>query len=321
MICRRAFFFGLLGTALGACAAPVVRTPREEVDHFPIIDVHSHYVDTSRANFGYTREDLLRAMDTAGIKRMVVLGYGPEVPRFAQEQPDRFVASYVRVNFRTRQATGDIKDGTDPSEVERIGNEFEEALRSGVYRGLGEITTRARPIPGQATGGSSIAGANISPNSPLVRRLLGLAARYDVPITIHCDDYAAGEMVEAVRSHPKSRVIWAHTGSYLSPLIIREILQEHANLSFDLSAKNPSCCPLGYSTHPFLSFQHIDESWRQLFEAYPDRFLIGVDFFASSQLRAARETGEFYRSILTQLALATARKIAYENAARAYGLR
>jgi len=49
---------------------------------------------------------------------------------------------------------------------------------------------------------------------------------------------------------------------------------------FDLSAKNPVCCPGGYATHAFLRFNTLDETWQQLFEVHPDRFLAGVDFFA-----------------------------------------
>jgi hypothetical protein len=64
----------------------------------------------------------------------------------------------------------------------------------------------------------------------------------------------------------------------------------------------------------------LSETWRQLFEAYADRFFVGVDFFSSIHLRRARTAGEFYRAILMQLIPATARKIGYENAERAYGL-
>lgn len=313
LISRRTFLLGLLGTATAACAAPVVRTPKEEVARFPLIDVHSHIsVAPSR---GYTPEHLLTALDAAGIKRMVLLGFGPEVTELARQYPDRFIASYIWLNFRTRQRRGEIKDGTTGEEVERIGAEFEQALKTGLYRGLGEITTIAGPGPG---GGP---GANISPDSPLVRRLLELAGRYNVPITMHCDDSAAKQMVNAVRAYPKTLVIWAHTGSYLAPSAAQEVLRDHPNVSFDLSAKNPACCRLGRSNYPLMSLGVIDEAWRQLFETYPDRFLVGVDFLLAEHLAAAREAGEFYRAILTQLTPTTARMIGYENAQRVYGLR
>lgn len=320
---RRTFLLGFLGTGVAACAAPVVRTPREAVAEFPLVDAHSHYVSASTVDYGYKPEELLEAMDAAGLRRMIVLGYGPGVPELAKRHPDRFVAAYGgKTSFRSRQASGGIRDGTAPAEVEGIGSEFEEALKAGLYRAIGEIHTYARSIPATVTGGSPFPGASISPDSPLIRRLLELAGRNGVPINIHCDDYGSRPMVKVLGEYPKTMVVWAHTGSWLAPSAIRDILRDHPNVVFDLSAKNPACCRGGYSlNYPLLGFGGIDESWRQLFEAYPDRFLVGVDFFAASHLRAAREAGEFYRTILTQLIPATARKIAYENAERVHGLR
>ena len=49
----------------------------------------------------------------------------------------------------------------------------------------------------------------------------------------------------------------------------------------------------------------IEETWRQLFEAYPDRFFLGVDFLTHGMLSRAREIGEYYRRILTRLTPAT----------------
>lgn len=320
---RRAFLSGFFGTAMAACAAPVVRTAKEEVAQFPLIDVHSHYVSRSAVSFGYTPEELLKAMNAAGIRRMIILGFGPEVPQLARQHPDRFVAAYGgNTSFRSRQAAGEIKDGTGSEEVERIGSEFEAALKTGLYRGIGEIHAYARAIPATVTGRSPFPGSNISPDSPLIRRLLELAARYDVPINIHCDDYGARPMVKALADYRKTMVVWAHTGSWLAPWAIRDILRDHPNVVFDLSAKNPACCPGGYSmNYPLVGFRAIDETWSQLFETYPERFLAGVDFFSSVHLRAAKEAGEFYRDLLAQLTPATARKIAHENAERVHGLR
>jgi len=65
----------------------------------------------------------------------------------------------------------------------------------------------------------------------------------------------------------------------------------------------------------------LEESWRALLEGYPDRVLVGVDFFSTVHLARARDAGEYLRGILSQLTPATARKLAFENAERLYGLR
>jgi predicted TIM-barrel fold metal-dependent hydrolase len=127
--------------------------------------------------------------------------------------------------------------------------------------------------------------------------------------------------VRAARGHRKTTVIWAHMASPLSPSGLRDILRDEPNIFFDLSAKNPACCPRpAQQEYPLMSLRAIDETWRQLFEAFPDRFLLGVDFFTRRHLAAAREAGVFYRTLLAQLTPATARNIGYRNAERLYGL-
>lgn len=263
-------------------------------------------------------------MDAARIRRMVVLGFGEEeVSQLARRYPDRFVPSYIGdSSFRGRQLRGEIGDGSARRELEAIGDEFEAALRSGRYRGIGEVHTHALPIPPSTTGGAPAPGSTISPDSPLIHRLLELAGRHRVPINIHCEDYGAAEMARAVRAHPRTQVIWAHTGSVLSPAAIRGLLDELPNLSFDLSTKNPACCPRGFREHPLTGpGGALADSWRALVEGYPDRLLVGVDFFSSLHLARAREAGEYLRGILAQLTPGTARKLALENAERLYGLR
>jgi hypothetical protein len=78
--------------------------------------------------------------------------------------------------------------------------------------------------------------------------------------------------------------------------------------------------------NPILFGELIDEGWRQLFESYPDRFLVGFDFGAqgnplNTPQSMAKEVGEYFRTILAQLTSTTARKIAYENAEKVYKIR
>ncbi len=309
LISRRTFLLGLLGTSLEACAAPVIRTPREEVEKFPLVDAHSHY-GAVRDPMG---EDLIEAMSAAGITRMVLFEASDRGAReLARRLPGRFAPSYqgpMGIDRRREQ----MKYGMDAQIAEQIGAEYEKALRSGVYRGLGEIPTYhpARSVP-------------IAPDAPLVFKWLELAGRYGVPINIHCtaSDGGATRMAQALRLHPKTSVIWAHGGSRL--LELSHFLREYPNLYFDLSTLHPPWPLRGGRTHlAYLGV--IDRSWRELLEAYPDRFLVGFDFgtgfggvVQSTPLSAAREVGQFFQSVLSQLTRSTARKVAYENAEKLY---
>jgi len=294
---RRLSLIGLFGIAIAACVSPVVRTPKEEVAKMPLVDVHTHLNAT-------THEGFLEVMQNAGISRMVLF-IGREYPVFVMKQPNRFVPClHGRIKGLQRR---ERNDGTNPEMVERIGDEWEEALKSGRFKCLGEFHTYAggrRP-------------SYVSPNSPLIRRAIEIAGRYKLPINIHCSANEANEMELALRAFPSTLVVWAHGGSGLSPLAIRDFLKNHPNLYFDLSAKFPI---RRRHIYPILYGLTINEEWRQLFESYPDRFFVGFDFarIVPERLGMAKEIGDSFRQVLMQLTPATSRKIAYENAERVY---
>ena len=121
---------GLMAAAIAACASPIIRTPKEEVEKYPLFDVHSH----RSSNGSPTAEEFLEIMNAAGISRMNVFegGGGPEPARLARQYPDRFVVSYRPPIDRSTA----IKGVLDDEGVRRIAIEVEKALKSGLYRGL-----------------------------------------------------------------------------------------------------------------------------------------------------------------------------------------
>jgi Predicted metal-dependent hydrolase of the TIM-barrel fold len=305
-ILRRILLVGTLSAVLAACAVPdlVVRTPKEEVAKLPLIDVHSHYTGTPRR----TAQEFIETMDAVGIGRMVLFmgesftGGGNRASEL-QKYPERFVLSYTGP-IANDTARAKIKSG-DPNAVEELLADYERALKSGLYGGLGEIHAYHSDRPTQ-----------MAPDSPAIRGLLELATRYDVPINIHCNADGRVEMERALKAYPKATVIWAHTGTFLPPAAIMDLLRTHPNLYFDLAIKNKRLRSDGY---PILFGMTLRDDWRQIFESYPDRFFVGFDFpgvgyFHGTRLETARESMEFIRAILMQLTPSTARKIAYENA-------
>jgi predicted TIM-barrel fold metal-dependent hydrolase len=310
LISRRAFMLGLMAVRLAACASPVIRTPREEVSKYPLFDVHSHRSPSGSP----TAEEFLEIMNAAGISRMNVFegGQGPEAALLSRQYPDRFVVSYRPPIDRSTA----IKGVLDDKGVKRIGIEVEKALKSGLYKGLGEVITYR--------GGT--APSNISPDSPLIRSILELAGQYNLPINIHCSADRWPEMDRLIRAYPQTVVIWAHAGFFFSPSVLGDFLRDNPNLYFDLSLKHPPWTSQRWFRNPILFGELIDEDWRQLFESYPDRFLVGFDFGQqgnplNTPQSMAKEVGEFFRTMLAQLTSTTARKIAYENAEKVYKFR
>ena len=279
----------------------VVRTPKEEVAKFPLIDMHSHSSGIPRR----TAQEFIETMDAVGIGRMVLFVSRPGDVSELQKYPARLVPFYTGA-IANDTVRANIKSG-DPKAVEEFIAGYERALESGLYGGLGEIYAYHSDRPTQ-----------IAPDSPAIRGLLELATRYKVPINIHCDANGRAEMERALKAHPNATVIWAHTGSFLPPATLTDLLRRHPNLYFDLAIKNKRLRTDGY---PILFGTTLRDDWRQLFESYPDRFFVGFDFpgvgyFHGTPLEMARQSTEFVRAILTQLTPDTARKIAYENAER-----
>ena len=112
--------------------------------------------------------------------------------------------------------------------------------------------------------------------------------------------------------------------------LIRRGLDEIQVKYFDLALLHPPWTSargriFGSATR-ILNGQVIHEGWRQLFESYPERFLLGFAFGAqgnplNTPQSMAKEVGGYFRTMLAQLTSTTARKIAYENAEEVYKLR
>jgi hypothetical protein len=301
LVSRWTFLLGLMAVALVACAGPVSRMPREVVDKIPLVDFHAHYPGRPPR----TAEEFIRTMDSVGIERTVLLlgGTGSKEARELQKYSDRFALFFAgpaaNDAVRAKIKTGDSKV------VEELLADYDLALQSGHYSGLGEIYAYHSDRP-----------TRLAPDSPAIEGLLELAARYGVPITIHCTSDGRPEMARALKSHPKATVIWAHAGSFLSPAAMMDLLKAHPNLYFELAIKNKR---VRTDRHPILSGLTLREDWRQLFESYPDRFFLGFDFPGTgpnhgTPLETAADSAEFFRTVLMQLNPSTARKIAYQNA-------
>jgi predicted TIM-barrel fold metal-dependent hydrolase len=64
----------------------------------------------------------------------------------------------------------------------------------------------------------------------------------------------------------------------------------------------------------------ISAEWRQLFERYPERFLLGSDTWIDERWDRYGQIMGGYRPLLEQLPPSVARQIAWNNAVRLFGL-
>jgi predicted TIM-barrel fold metal-dependent hydrolase len=183
-----------------------------------------------------------------------------------------------------------------------------QALESGHYRGIGEL--------------HMISGFVSDWRNPNISGLFELAAEFDVPVMVHTEFSRADYLIGFCSAHPKTRFLWAHAGSLLPPVEVARALEHCANLSVELSARDPwrhVGKPIADETGL------LKREWRDLVIAYADRFMIGSDpVWPVEQLNPWDEpdTGwqhlsrflGFHREWLKQLPAEVAHKVGYKNA-------
>lgn len=184
------------------------------------------------------------------------------------------------------------------------------------------------------------------PDHPLLMLLADIAAERNIPLDLHMDlvsedmnlparpvfnptnpSVLKANMAafERLLAHNRSaRIVWAHAGTdplgTRTPQIQRELLARNPNLymSLRLGATAPA---------PFIALdpdKKLKPVWLALLREFPDRFVIGTDFFHAPGAGAVRgpteETLENYQAALAQMPPELAAAIAHGNAERIYRL-
>lgn len=306
-----------------AAFLPISIQPETRNRDLPIIDAHNHL------NGNMSGEQLLRLMDEAGVRRMVLmaryyrgeadpLGSDEQALAIARRYPGRFIPFVGGQRGELARASAWMNVGTT-----RMLAEAATGLRSGEYFGLGEFILRHHDygIPGVVPPGYG--EIDIPPDTPLMRSLVDIAAKYGAPVLIHAEaEPHVVPGVEAILQHqPKTSVIWAHSCGRNSAKAIRELLAKHSNLYCDLASMmrqggygrgwprwTPSVFLIEQPDH------RLYDDMRALYEDFPTRFLLGTDIAHTPLLYQYPGRILVARRWLEQLSPATARRLAYENA-------
>jgi len=209
----------------------------------------------------------------------------------------------------------------------------------GVFTGIGEFTIHKEFVS------SKIAGGAPSLLDPALDRILDFAGETGLLVLIHCDidtPFAKQktspyleQMTALIRRHPKTTIIWAHTGlgRVVAPVdsdatgdaepdtthigTVTALLEDPTlkNLYFDISWDEVA----KYA----LSSPEIERKTAALLNRFPDRFLFGTDVVAPPDQAADLRVFHLWKPIFAQLtpeASLAIRKTNYErlfDAARA----
>ncbi len=134
---------------------------------------------------------------------------------------------------------------------------------------------------------------------PIPRRIVELAAQHNLLLHAH-SDAAAVERLLAQNSQVK--VLWAHSG-FDAPEDIAAMLKKHDRLWADLAFRSE----VG-------SGGQLSDDWKALFEAFPDRMMLGTDTFTPERMYYLPSHAESARVWLTSLPDELAEKVAWKNA-------
>lgn len=266
----------------------------------PFIDAHVHLNDERMQ---------LELMQRHGVERAVVFwgrnSDNESVAAAAKRHPDRFIPFASISPERAAYRRGWEND--DPDVLDTL----DAMLATGQYRGIGEISVTHFPLPG-------LPEADFIPNGATLRGILALARKHRVPVMVHAEWTRLREFSELLRAFPDVPVIWAH-GGYTPLFIAQRMLDQHPNLTYELSARTWPVHPRSPDYTILRDGQNVWPQWLAFIESRPERFLVGTDAShrsAESEAMKALSVQNFLR----QLSPATRDQVARRNLLKLIGL-
>ena len=310
---RRSFAIGaalVLGMALhphfpGAYA-------QGKTEALPIADLHFH------ADHGLAPDAVLGMMDRAGVRWAGNGAKGADTfwRPYVDAARDRFLPFAGQGAIGTRvQAQGEAAWTLKSPELARYLEGLEEGLRAGRFRGIGELF-----VNNEHSHAPTFQPTRYPADSPLMRRLLTLASTYHVPLSVHMEAEPASveELERLLAIDRKAVVIWAHCGFWIEADQLQKLMDRHSNLLCELSHRDDRAHALRLRTVPITDRgRRLKSDWKALMESHSDRFLVGTDIDEPGQYQGVID---FYREVLAQLSPEAAKRLAYGNAARIFGI-
>ena len=292
----------LLGLLAAASATAVqAQTPYAG----PLFDAYPHYNDeacvraTPEPACPHPLEDVLARMQRNGVRAIVANSRPNDGTRALASAAEQTRAAGVAVVpfIRLYRNRADYHNWfRDPGIAELVQTELARGTPSGPYRGLGEFHLYD----------------SANANGPVAQALMALAEQKDLAVLAHVDDVAIDLlMANAPSKGRKLKLVWAHTGIGGTPIErVDQLLARYPQLMGELSYRPGLTCDGG----------QLCPEWRALLLKYPDRFLIGSDTWVNQRWLYYDDLMQGYRAWLGGLPADVARRIAWNNGARLFGL-
>ncbi len=294
----------------------------------PLFDAHGHI------GASFDPSTINRVMESNNVTRQVLMaryypGKADDVAgrdelslKMAASYPGRF---FPLVGMQRPALTESYQWHSPTGEIETLLRETEQKLASGNFYGIGEVIVRHFAY---STGRHAEQEHPIY--STFTRKLSNLAMRFDVPIVVHMEGEPGlvADFSRLIDEYRTVRYVWAHNCGRSRAEAIRTMLERHANLFCDLaSMTNLPRQMYGTGLPRMESYTALMEEdgiflphMKQIYEAFPDRFTIGMDVAHARGMNNrnySRRVNRF-RQLLGQLTPTTAKLIAEGNALRIF---
>jgi hypothetical protein len=158
-------------------------------------------------------------------------------------------------------------------------------------------------------------------NNPVVRTMYEIANKHSSFIQLHmeADDENIAALKQYLSEFPKVSTIISHGLPYGKQSLIRDLLEKHPNIYFELSRKGAVLNEKEVG-QAFSSGNGVKAIWLKSLEMYPDRFMIGSDTHYPDESRYDDVMKEFRDGLFPYLQPETLKKVAYQNAVKVFRL-
>jgi hypothetical protein len=260
----------------------------------PIFDAHLHYNDEAWMS-AHPVDDALGRMQRSGVRAIIANSRPNDGTKSLASARDKTAAAgvtvvpFIRLYRNRADYTGWFQD---ESIHEMVLKELAAGTAAGPYRGLGEFHLYD----------------SANANGPVAKKLMQLAQAKDLAVLAHVDDTA----IDLLMAHaPNARLIWAHTGIGGAPAErVRALMKKYPKLMGELSYR-PGLTESGGG---------LSAEWKALLSDHSDRFLVGSDTWINARWAGYEGLMSDARRWLADLPEPAAKRIAWENGARLFGL-
>lgn len=305
----------------------------------------SHFHLTNYIQEGITARDFLKIMGNR-VERSTLFGIplqqqwsyrntGDDAPKYYLDSDDplyyySFTDAYIAMQYRGLNAQEKARfdpmiTGFNPSDM-YAADHIKRVLKTfpGVFSGIGEFTVHKEFVS------SKVSGEVASLNDKALDRIMDFAAETGLVVILHSDvdrPMAApgsepvflNQMKDLFKRHPKTTIIWAHTGvgRVVRPItnhigMIESIVSDPAfnHVYFDISWDEVA--------KYVVSSPEATQRTADLLNHYPDRFLFGSDTVAPSSPEKYYAVFDMYNPMWTLLTPEASQKVRIGNYVRLF---